>query len=42
MGVNLTALLAVISSWSVDGVRDGTQKDGSADLLESCAHGLAT
>jgi hypothetical protein len=42
MGVNLTALFAVISSWSVDGVRDGTQNDGSADLLEFCDARIST
>lgn len=32
MGVNLTALFAVISSASVAGVKEGTQKEGKADL----------
>lgn len=35
IGVNLTALLAVISSASVAGVKEGTQKEGRADFLES-------
>ena len=32
IGVNLTALLAVISSASVPGVKEGTQNEGRADL----------
>jgi hypothetical protein len=34
MGVSLTAFWAVISLGSVPGVRDGTQKEGRADLVE--------
>lgn len=42
IGVILTALLAATSLAFVDGVNEGTQKEGRADLLDSdCGHSLA-